>query len=85
MSNGAKKRKKSGYRNTLNQVRLYFLTHRFTIEEGQVFFCFHRSTYWRLQYGDRIGDWKKAAKRWMWNPGLTKHLFFLYVEALTGR
>ncbi|SMP16952.1 hypothetical protein SAMN06265367_102691 [Algoriphagus winogradskyi] len=68
MSNGAKKQKKSGcWIPTLNQVRLYFLIHRFVKEEGEVFFYFHRSTYWSSQFGDRIGDWKLAAKRWMWN------------------
>ncbi|SEF72990.1 hypothetical protein SAMN03080598_01194 [Algoriphagus boritolerans DSM 17298 = JCM 18970] len=68
MSKGAKKWIKSGCRiPTLNQVRLYFSTHRFEIEEGDIFFYFHRSTFWRSQFGDRIGDWKLAAKRWMWN------------------
>lgn len=68
MINGAEKQKKSSSKTpTLNQVRLYFLAHRFGIEEGDVFFYFHRSTFWRSQFGDRIGDWKLAAKRWMWN------------------
>lgn len=68
MSNGANKRKKSDCRiPTLNQVRLYFSTQRFEIEEGDIFFYFHRSTFWRSQSGDRIGDWKLAANSWMWN------------------
>ena len=68
MNNGAKKWIKPGCRiPTLNQVRLYFLAHRFGIEEGDIFFYFQLSTFWRSQSGDRIGDWKKAAKSWMWN------------------
>ncbi|MBB6327680.1 hypothetical protein FHS59_003323 [Algoriphagus iocasae] len=68
MNDGAKKRKKSGCRiPTIDQIRDYFLTNRFGIEEGELFFFFHRSTYWRSQSGDPIGDWMKAADRWMWN------------------
>ncbi|WP_268034927.1 hypothetical protein [Algoriphagus sp. PAP.12] len=40
---------------------------RFETEEGELFFFFHRSTYRRSQSGDPIGDWVKAADRWMWN------------------
>jgi hypothetical protein len=39
----------------------------FIEEEGEIFFFFHRSTCWRNQSGDKIGDWKIAADKWMWN------------------
>ncbi len=68
MKDGAKKWKKSDFRiPTLDLVRDYFLTNRFGTEEGELFFFFHRTTYWRSQSGDLIGDWTKAADRWMWN------------------
>jgi hypothetical protein len=68
MDYGAEKRKKSGCpKPTLNQARRYFVAHEFIEEEGELFYFFHRSTFWRSHSGERIGDWKLAAKRWMWN------------------
>jgi hypothetical protein len=68
MDDGAKKLEKLGWgKPTLDQVRRYFVAYEFIKEEGELFFFFHRSTCWRSQSGDRIGDWTLAAKRWMWN------------------
>lgn len=68
MFDRAKKCKRSRFEKPkLNEVIRYFIAYKFPKEEGEVFYFYCRMMSWRTESRDHLGDWKSAAKRWMWN------------------